>query len=70
MLKTKDGYILKIGMWIWDSVGVYEVKNIDNYRRRVRVAEIEFVRSESDIYVYLDDLYKSFEEIGKCNYLE
>lgn len=42
MFKTKDGYVIEVGMWLSDYMGTYEVEDIDSqfvYLREIDIAD-------------------------------
>ena len=67
MFKTGDGYEVRIGMWLENTSGVYEVTSIEeNY---VSVKEVIFEDDESDKY-QLGDTYRMTKQEMKHVYYE
>lgn len=51
-MKTKDGYLIHPGMWVYNTNGVYEIKEIRP--TSILISEIEFDSDDSDGYGYSD----------------
>ena len=65
-MKTMDKYEVKVGMWISDVNGIYEVKKIHGDYTVVNL--IEFEENPEDYHI-ADTLIKTEEEITKCSYM-
>lgn len=64
-LMSKDGVELKVGDWVSDDRGVYEIKEINEHD--VICNELEFNEETQDFEV-VDFLIRTREEISKCHY--
>ena len=65
-MKTRDGYEVTIGMWVSDTTGIYEVKQIDGYER-VTLREVIF-EEDSDGYTYGDYRWLTRGEMKHMSY--
>lgn len=66
-MKTMDKYEVKVGMWISDVNGIYEVKKIHGDTVTLNLIELDEENPED--YHIADTLIKTEEEITKCSYL-
>lgn len=65
MLKTKDNYEIKAGMWLYDHDRIVEIKEINE--KDVLVNEIGFL--ENDNYEIIDKYYLTIQEIKNFLYI-
>lgn len=45
-MRTKDGYLIHVGMWVYDTDGVYEIKDIRP--SSILIREVIFDSDDSD----------------------
>lgn len=64
-LMSKDGVELKVGDWVSDDRGVYEIKEINEHD--VICDDLEF-NEETQEFEAVDFLIRTREEISKCYY--
>lgn len=68
MLKTKDNYEIKIGMWLYDHDRIVEIKEINE--NDVLVNEIGFLENENpESYEIIDTYYLTIREIKNFLYI-
>lgn len=64
-LMSKDGVELKVGDWVSDDRGVYEIKEIKEHN--VMCDELEF-NEETQEFEFVGFLIRTREEIANCYY--
>lgn len=64
-LMSKDGVELKVGDWVSDDRGVYEIKEINEHD--VVCNDLEF-NEETQEFEAVDFLIRTREEIANCHY--
>jgi hypothetical protein len=64
-MKTRDGYEAREGMWVSDTTGTYEIKQIDKF---VYLREIVFDEEDPEEYELGDERILTEREFGKMSY--
>jgi len=65
-MRTKDGYLIHVGMWVYDADGVYEIKDIRP--ASILIREVIFDSDDSDGYGYDDEYSLLPQEIRRLHY--